>query len=417
VSSTETTGADYDVVVVGGGIAGAALAAQLAGAGRRVLVLEAQESYRDKVRGETIQPWGVREVAALGLEETLLGAGGEYTDALVPYDENNEPSEAEAQALPYSLVAPDVKGTLNVGHPEACEALAAHAAQAGADVRRGIADSKVRAGAHPSVTWADAAGSHEVSCRMVVGADGRTSGVRRQLRIELEERPAVTFGSGLLVKGHTGFRGHNTMGTDGEELFLAFPRTDGYTRLYLLVDIARQRQFTGPGRLETFLSHFAKPSFPASTALAAAEVVGPCGGSPMTDSWTVTAPVVEGAVLIGDAAGWNDPIIGQGLCIALRDARSVAEVLLQSEDWSPSAFSAHVEERAERMRRLAVCARVHTAMRCHFDQEWKQRRRRWSEAIRTDPVAMAQAACCLAGPEAFEADAFSDTAVEATLAM
>jgi 2-polyprenyl-6-methoxyphenol hydroxylase-like FAD-dependent oxidoreductase len=406
-----------DVVVVGGGIAGAALGAQLAAAGLGVVILEAQEAYRDKIRGETIQPWGVREVVALGLEETLLSAGGEYTDALVPYDENNEPAEAEAQALPYALLAPDVKGTLNVGHPEACEALAAHAASAGADVRRGVTDVKVVAGPHPSVTWADASGSHEVSSRIVVGADGRTSGVRRQLGIRLEERPAVTFGAGLLVKGDTDFRGRNTLGTEGEELFLAFPRAGGYTRLYLLVDIARQRQFTGPGRLESFLSHFANRSFPASTALAEAEVAGPCGGSPMTDSWTTTAPVVEGAVLIGDAAGWNDPIIGQGLSIALRDARSVAGVLVRSEDWSVAAFCEYVDERTERMRRLAVSARVHTAMRCHFDQEWKHRRRRWSEAIRTNPVVMAQAACCLAGPEAFEAEAFSDTAVESTLAM
>lgn len=417
MASVEAARTDYEVVVVGGGIAGSALGARLAAAGREVLILESQESYRDKIRGETIQPWGVREVVSLGLEETLLGAEGEYTDVLIPYDENNDPAEAEARALPYSLVAPDVKGTLNVGHPEACQALAAHAAGAGAIVRGGIADVRIVAGAHPSVTWADATGSHEVACRIVVGADGRTSGVRRQLGIELEERPAVTFGAGLLVKGESGFRGRNTMGTDGGGLFLAFPRAGGFTRLYLLVDIARQGDFTGPGRSETFRSQFANRSFPASTALAAAEMAGPCGGSPMTDSWTVNAPVVQGAVLIGDAAGWNDPIIGQGLSIALRDARSVAEVLLASEDWSPDAFSGYVEERTERMRRLAVSARIHTAMRCHFDEVWKQRRRRWADAILTDPVVMAQAACCLAGPEAFEAEAFSDTAVDTTLAM
>jgi len=417
VSPIEAVGTTYDVVVVGGGIAGAALSAQLAAGGQGVLILEAQETYRDKIRGETIQPWGVRELVALGLEETLLGAGGEYTDALIPYDENNKPAEAEARALPYSRMAPDVKGTLNVGHPEACEALTAHAARAGAHVRRGVTNVKIQAGPHPSVIWADASGSHEVFCRMVVGADGRTSGVRRQLGMELKERPAITFGAGLLVKGDTGFRGRNAFGTEADELFLAFPRAGGYTRLYLLVDIARQREFTGRGRLETFLSHFANRSFPASTALAAAEVAGPCGGSPMTDSWTTTSPVVEGAVLIGDAAGWNDPIIGQGLSIALRDARSVAEVLLHSEDWSPGAFSVYVEERTERMRRLAVSARIHTAMRCHFDHEWKQRRQRWAEAILTDPVVMAQAACCLAGPEVFGAEAFSDRAVDATLAM
>jgi menaquinone-9 beta-reductase len=33
-------------------------------------------------------------------------------------------------------------------------------------------------------------------------------------------------------------------------------------------------------------------------------------------------------VLVGDAAGHNDPIIGQGLSIALRDVRLVGEAIL-----------------------------------------------------------------------------------------
>ena len=42
----------FDVVVIGGGIAGNALAAVMARAGRAVLVLERSIAYRDRVRGE-----------------------------------------------------------------------------------------------------------------------------------------------------------------------------------------------------------------------------------------------------------------------------------------------------------------------------------------------------------------------------
>ena len=52
----------HDVVIVGGGIAGSALAAVLARDGFDVLVLERQTSYRDKVRGETLLCWGVAEL-------------------------------------------------------------------------------------------------------------------------------------------------------------------------------------------------------------------------------------------------------------------------------------------------------------------------------------------------------------------
>jgi menaquinone-9 beta-reductase len=54
-----------DVVVVGGGIAGSALAYALASEGLGVTVLEASEQYEDRVRGEAMQPWGVQEARNL----------------------------------------------------------------------------------------------------------------------------------------------------------------------------------------------------------------------------------------------------------------------------------------------------------------------------------------------------------------
>jgi flavin-dependent dehydrogenase len=70
-----------DVVVVGGGIAGAAFAKAAAEAGIGVTVLERQVTYRDKVRGELMVPWGVIEARRLGLEVVLLAGGGYMDDA------------------------------------------------------------------------------------------------------------------------------------------------------------------------------------------------------------------------------------------------------------------------------------------------------------------------------------------------
>ena len=51
----------YDLIIVGGGIGGASLAAVMAQAGRSVLLLELSTVYEDRVRGEWIAPWGVAE--------------------------------------------------------------------------------------------------------------------------------------------------------------------------------------------------------------------------------------------------------------------------------------------------------------------------------------------------------------------
>src|SRR3954466_11955259 len=65
----------YDLIVAGGGAAGAALGFRMAQSGARVLVVEREVTFRDRVRGESIHPWGVAEALALGLGEVLSGPG------------------------------------------------------------------------------------------------------------------------------------------------------------------------------------------------------------------------------------------------------------------------------------------------------------------------------------------------------
>ena len=62
----------HDVVVVGAGIGGAALATVLARNGLDVLLLERQTAYRDKVRGEWMAPWGVAELQDPSLVAPLM---------------------------------------------------------------------------------------------------------------------------------------------------------------------------------------------------------------------------------------------------------------------------------------------------------------------------------------------------------
>src|SRR2546426_9635757 len=65
------TGPAFDIVTVGGGLGGAALARAMAERGARALVLERERRFTDRVRGEALLPWGVAEARALGLEDLL----------------------------------------------------------------------------------------------------------------------------------------------------------------------------------------------------------------------------------------------------------------------------------------------------------------------------------------------------------
>ena len=74
-------------MVVGGGIAGSALAASLARHGLGTTVLEQEHDYRDRVRGEYLPAWGVAEAQRLDLADILQATGGTVVRWRVPYDE------------------------------------------------------------------------------------------------------------------------------------------------------------------------------------------------------------------------------------------------------------------------------------------------------------------------------------------
>src|SRR5262245_52795541 len=73
-----------------------------------------------------------------------------------------------------------------------------------------------------------------------------------------------------------------------------------------------------------FLTTFRACLVPWHEALGQATPIGPCATMGGEDTWT-EFPFVDGMVLIGDAGGYNGPIIGQGLSLALRDVRLLSE--------------------------------------------------------------------------------------------
>ena len=257
----------FEVVIVGGGIAGNALAAVLARAGRAVLVLERSTVYRDRVRGELVKPWGVAEARRLGLHETLLRTGGIHHTRIVPYDETLESMEAEKAAVALDNILPGVPGTLGIGHPQACEALRSAAAAAGASVRRGVSDADVQLGSAPAVRYRVDGTEHTARCRLVIGTDGRESTIRRRASIVLHATEPRLLMAGLLVEDLRSWPEHHvTIGTEGDLVFFIVPQGAGRARLYLLWSCGDRRRFAGPGGREPFSTGLPLPVSPKASA-------------------------------------------------------------------------------------------------------------------------------------------------------
>jgi 2-polyprenyl-6-methoxyphenol hydroxylase-like FAD-dependent oxidoreductase len=336
----------------------------------------------------------------------------------VPDDGVFSTAEAEARAVDLAGLLPGVPGALDVSHPAACSALVTSAEVAGAEVVWGVTDVVVSASLRPAVSFSRNGDAHRVSCRLVVGADGRSSQVRRQLGIALEHTTVRLFGTGLLVDGIESWPADKaTLGTAADVHFFVLPRHGGCVRLYLLYSADQSRRFSGGRDVRSFLETFRLEALPGGgEELAASRPAGPCAAYPMNDTWT-GEPFVPGAVLVGDAAGYNDPVIGQGLAIALRDARTVAELLIGCADWSPAALRPYADERADRMRRLRFTAGLATDLRATFTSDARRRRRRFHDlAAAGDEIALPIGAT-LVGPELIPAHAFQPQAAERLLSL
>lgn len=121
-------------------------------------------------------------------------------NSVVVRGELSVPAAAEEAKSDRSTIFPDVQGQLCASHPQACQALAEEAVRSGTDLVRGVTDVRVRTGKRPSITFGNGTKT-TVWPRLILGADGRASTVRKHSGIHLNNAPATHVVAGLLVEG------------------------------------------------------------------------------------------------------------------------------------------------------------------------------------------------------------------------
>jgi 2-polyprenyl-6-methoxyphenol hydroxylase-like FAD-dependent oxidoreductase len=316
-----------DVVIAGGGPAGASLAVLLGRAGLAVELYEARRFPREKPCGEGLMPSGVAVLARLG----LLGAVGGLRLAGVRYrgfglDAEGDFPAADAAAPPVMLA----QRRLRLDHAliEAARATPGvrvfeDAPVEGAAVERGRAIG-LRVGGELR------------RAGLVVGADGLASPVRRSLGLDHPEsaRPGAS---------RLGFRAHYRLAAgreapdrleiflgEGHELYVA-PLPDGEL---LVAALTGRAAVAGDARgaLRRWIA--AQPAL--AERLADAEPLDDVAGrAPVTRR--ARAGFAPGAVLLGDAAGATDPLTAGGMAHALvtaeRLAAYVPRVLAGGDRW------------------------------------------------------------------------------------
>lgn len=308
-----------DVLIAGSGIAGSALAIHLGRRGYSVVVFERSYFPREKPCGEGLMPAGVAALDRLGIDAARLGA------ELLGIRYHFSGHMAEGRFPQNGAEAGLGRG---IRRRELDAALAEVAAKTpGVTLYTGVRVSGPLFN-HARVTGLLVEGQ-PIRARLIVGADGAQSRLRHALNLNRASRRkhlglCMHFRRppGVKPRAYVEIflgRGHELYVTpllNGEILVAALAEVDA-------IEGRVEELFRRWCEAQPKLAPIVRDADPASELL----VTSPLAGR-------AQRRVLPGFALLGDAAGFTDPITGAGMTLALQSAEMLAEHLAAKSDWT-----------------------------------------------------------------------------------
>ena len=299
-----------DVLICGGGPAGAALAILLGRRGLNVELIEQSTFPRDKPCGEGILPPGVEVLRAIGLNGPELGRRltgvryhvGDYT-VRGGFDDDEQQRFGIGQR----------RRILDQALFRAASETGGVCVRSGTKVERIVLDGGKAVGV--------VAGGEERRARWIVGADGASSTLRRLLGLEQIKKPRrvgvrVHFSdladdelNDIQVFLRPGYELYVTPLPERQLLVAALTGAENATQL--------RRKFWTWCSQEPMLRGWLRGARPASSL---------CGRTDLKRTLR-PGPMPQGLTFIGDAAASSDPITAGGISAALSDAQRLAEMM------------------------------------------------------------------------------------------
>jgi len=317
-----------DVLIVGGGPAGASTAFQLARRGLTVRVLDRARFPRSKPCAECLSPQASRLLSDMGVLSELDSAGARLRGMLV---RSPDGTVARGDYDATHGFRPFATRGLSIRRERLDAVLLERAREVGArvDERRRVTDvARDARGRVEGVATIDEGGTHrELRARIVVGADGLRSVVARRLRLARASR----WPQRLSLVAH--YHGVADVGEYGEmhierDGFVGIADVGcGVTTVAAVFPMSRAREISidRTAFLDRWLASrpHLRSRFMHATHATPVVATGPFASR----ARRATHP---GAVLVGDAADFYDPFTGEGIYSALRGGELSAETIAEA---------------------------------------------------------------------------------------
>lgn len=351
---------EYEILVIGGGPAGASTACRLAAYGRRVLLLERLRFPRFHI-GESMLPASNAAFRRLGIEDRI--GSGRFVEKRGASFESEDGSVSSYIDFPSCSDVPNPV-TYQVLRSELDQVLLDRAVEVGAEVRQGCRASDVELGADGvAVSFVDADGREtRATAEVLVDASGQAGFLAKRLglrRVDPELQNVAVYAHYEGIPRPPGPRSGDIRIVSRRDLgwIWLIPLSDTVTSVGAVVSRQRHAQRDGESA-EEVLARYLDSTPAAARQTRHARRISPARfeadfcyapSSYAGDRW----------LLVGDAGSFLDPVFSTGVLTALESGLEAAEAIesaLATGDLSAGAYATFERlqrQRFERFRRFA----------------------------------------------------------------
>ncbi|PRQ22140.1 putative squalene monooxygenase [Rosa chinensis] len=324
-----------DVVIVGAGVAGAALAYTLAKEGRRVHVIERDLSEPDRIVGELLQPGGYLKLIELGLED----CANESIDAqkVFGYALYKDGKDTKL-SYPLENYSSDIAGR-SFHNGRFIQRMREKAATlSNVKLEQGTVTTLIEEkGTIKGVIYKNKAGEEfRTYAPLTIVCDGCFSNLRKNLSAPKVESPSCFVG--LVLENcdlpHAN-HGHVILGDPSPVLFYPISSTE----IRCLVDVPGTKvPSVASGEMAKYLKTVVAPQIPPQLYNSFIAAIDKGNIKSMQNKSMAANPLpTPGALLLGDSFNMRHPLTGGGMTVALADIVLLRDLLKPLHDLNDAA--------------------------------------------------------------------------------